>query len=255
MNLILPEIIFDRYTVLLYLLSFTLVSVMLFVFILVGILIGQLSLYIRKLFKLGDNVSTTVFGEGLETEAYTKALRILDDARLKAIKLYSQSQNQAQVILKQAIGLSEEKRKELRGKLTELYKIQENSLQQFNREIANDYKSALEQQNKENIQSLTNVVTGIKNEVVADLEEFKASVKKETIESQKTIEEKIRTSYEELEKELAVYKQNRITELNKSIYAIITEVSNGQEEFILKALDEELTKFGLKHGTKNNGKN
>jgi hypothetical protein len=194
--------------------------------------------------------------------AYEDALKILDDARVKSIRLFDDAQNKSQKMLSEAENISDEKKKDLNKKLEILSNRQGEMFKQLSTEFVNSYKEALEKEKNESIRSLAETREMIKDEVLSDIDVFKDTIRKGTFEAQKQVDEKLKKSYEEVEREIAEYKAEKIAALNENIFKILADVSEkvfgksvdqtSHEKFVLDTLKDEVRKLGLEHDSKTN---
>ncbi|HOA18734.1 MAG TPA: hypothetical protein PKK54_02450 [bacterium] len=197
--------------------------------------------------------------------AYNSALRMLDEARIKSLRTIGEGQAKAQQIFSEIEDISEERKNDIRNRLEELYKKQEELVKQMNIEIANSYRKALEKENNENIQTLAKTAEVIKNEVMSDIDKFKDSMRDRTYETQKKIEEKLQKSYEQVEEEIKQYKKDKINNIQENIFNIISEITEkvvgksisleDHENLIIDMLKDEIKKLGLSYDHEDKPKN
>lgn len=190
-------------------------------------------------------------------DAYEEALRILDEARVKSTRLFGDAQIRSQKMLSEAEDITDEKKKELNRKLETLSFRQEEMFKQLGEGLVKSYKEALEKEKTESIKSLVETREMIKDEVLSDIDAFKDTIRKGTMEAQKQVDERLQKSYEEVEREIAKYKEEKITALNEKIFQILADVSEkvlgksvdqtGHEKFVLDTLKDEVRKLGLEH--------
>lgn len=189
--------------------------------------------------------------------AYEDALKILDDARVKSVKLFGDSQLRAQKIISEAGELSETSREDLVKKLEDLSARQEETYQQLSSGFVKSYKEALEKEKNENIRTLAETTEMLKDEVLSGVDDFKDTIRKSTIVSQQQVEEKLEASYKAVEKEIQDYKEEKIAALNSKIFHILADISEkvigssidlvDHEKFILDTLKDEVRKLSPKN--------
>jgi ABC-type multidrug transport system fused ATPase/permease subunit len=237
--------------VIFFLLTFALIFLIL---VLVYVFMSTIFERLRRR-KLTDEVTE------VHEDAYEDALKILDAARVKSVKLFGDSQLRAQKILGEAGSLSEASREDLVKKLEDLYSVQEETFKQLSAGFVKSYKEALEKEKTENIRTLAETTEMIKDEVLSDIDEFKDTIRKSTIVSQQQVEEKLTASYQEVEKEIQRYKEEKIAALNSKIFHILADLSEKvigssidlveHEKFILDTLKDEVRKLSLKNDPQN----
>lgn len=195
--------------------------------------------------------------EDLSNNAYQDALRILDRARADSLKILSRAQMKAQTVLKSTYSITQESRRELDENLIEIYKKQEKSLGDLTEELLQSYKHAVQQGKDENIRTLYEASEAMKKEALSGVDELKTAIKKETLGAQQALEEKIQTEYSKVEHEVDIYKQEKIKNLNKKIFDMLSEIysrvimqdldQTTHEKMILDLLKEEIRKSGIDH--------
>lgn len=225
------------------------------VFLILFLFYNLISLFLRILRKERANREVMKVHEN----AYEDALKILDEARVKSTRLFGDAQIKSQKMLGEAENITDEKKKELNRKLEALSFRQEEVFKQLGEGLVKSYKEALEKEKNESIRSLAETREMIKDEVLSDIDDFKDTIRKGTVEAQKQVEEKLKKSYEDVEREIAKYKEEKITALNGKIFQILANVSEkvlgksvdqtGHEKFVLDTLKDEIRKLGLEHGS------
>lgn len=195
--------------------------------------------------------------EDLSENAYQDALRILDRARANSLKILSRAQLKAQNVLKSTYSITQESRRELDENLVEIYKKQEKSLEGLTEELLQSYKHAVQQGKEDNIRTLYEATEAMKKEALSGVDELKTAIKKETLGAQQVLEDKIQTEYSKIEGEVEVYKQEKIKNLNRKIFDMLSEIysqvimqdldQNKHEKLILDLLKEEIRKSGMNH--------
>jgi hypothetical protein len=198
-----------------------------------------------------------VTSEDLSDLAYQDALRILDRARADSLKILSRAQFKAQNVLKSTYSISQESRRELDENLIEIYKKQEKSLGELTEELLQSYKHAVQQGKEDNIRTLYEATEAMKKEAISGVNELKTAIKKETLGAQQMLEDKIQTEYSKIEGEVDIYKQEKIKNLNRKIFDMLSEIysqvimqdldQNKHEKLILDLLKQEIRKSGIDH--------
>jgi type II secretory pathway component PulJ len=153
--------------------------------------------------------------EDIEERARTHALKILDEAKDKALEIVEDAQLKAE-----------------KNKLIVEEKLDEVSSAQIDKY-------------KEVVQNISKVVEG---EAVRELDQFKNILEKETLEAQKIIGSKINDQYSKVTEELENYRLRKITELDNKAFEVIKLVVNKiigktisteeHAQLVVKALEE-----------------
>ncbi|MBN1162165.1 hypothetical protein JXA34_00275 [Patescibacteria group bacterium] len=192
-----------------------------------GILIVSVS--ITLLFFLINNVSKQGrrFGKKLpklpkdflEDESYEKALRILDEARLKSLRIIADSKV-----------FDDDTKKKLQERLEQISQKQLHSLEDVSGHLLKKY---------------TDLIS-------SEVEVFKESLQETTVESQKRVDDQVHSDYAEIKKELYEYKNNRITQIDRAVYKILAQVMSDifgrilpmkeHEELVLRLLEDAKTR-------------
>ncbi|MFZ2663749.1 MAG: hypothetical protein WAX66_00035, partial [Patescibacteria group bacterium] len=196
--------------------------------------------------------------EDMGESVYQDALQILDRARADSLKILSRAQLKAQNVLKSTYSISQESRKELDTNLLEIYKKQEESLEEINKELLQSYKYAVQQGKEDNIRTLYETTEAMKKEALSGVDELKEAIKEETLGARQALEDKIQTEYLKVEHEADIYKQEKIKNLNKRIFDMLSEIYSKvimqdldqikHEKLILELLKEEIRKSGMDRG-------
>lgn len=245
MNLvsILPEnLIFFQENFYYLILFVSTLLILFFCILLIGLLIKELKV-------------SRVPEDAVKEAAYRDALRILDDARVRSLKILNTSQEKAARSLEDTANLSKATKEEFKSKLRELYRQQETMLSNASGEILTTYKKAMEDEKVESIKTLSDSISQVKDELQEEISEFKNVLRKQTYETQRQIEEKLQMGYQEVEKEIGEYKSEKITQIHDKLLETLATVSvrvlgvtistDDQEKFIYDALKDELKKAGL----------
>ena len=158
----------------------------------------------------------------IEYQARQKALRLLDEARDKAMSIIIDATSRAD---KDKISISDQ-------------------LQQVAKEQQEIYK-----------QMLLNVSKNVESEALREINGLTQSLEKETIEVQKSIEEKLQVEYNRTASELDQYKINKLKEINLRLVDMISDISrtligkglNSDEhtELVIRTLADAKKKYGL----------
>jgi len=192
----------------------------------------------------------------ISEEVYQDALRVLDKARSDSMKILGRAQVKAQSLLDSTYAISQENRRNLEENVQSIYEKQEKALDNLSEELLDSYKNAVEKGKQENIRTLYEVTTAMKNEALSGVDEFKDVIKKGTLEAQEALEGKISEEYTKVDEEVKDYRDKKIKSVNNKIFDLLSDIYSdviGQdldqvkyEKLILKMLEEEIQKSGLK---------
>jgi len=213
----------------------------------------------KKSFILKKGTRKKYFGTvGIEDEAYQNALKILDRARADSLKILIRAQSKAQGVLDSTYTISQESRKALDTNLQGIYEKQESALTGLSKELLQSYKQAIQQEKEENIRTLYEATEAMKKEAMSGVDELKTAIKNETLGAQEALENKIQIEYSKIEGEVEAYKQEKLKNLNRKIFDMLSDVytrvirqdldQTKHEKLILDLLKEEIEKSGLKYG-------
>lgn len=209
--------------------------------ILTSLVIVLLVFYTNQQTKLRDYLSQK---KKLEEELHAFKLQSPHQGLLSTIdSALGQTSNQ----IIEETRLFREKAEGLLKKQLSSYSIQENeAAAKISQDYLREYQQALTVVKKNNIKIIQTILNTIKSDAQNSIQDFKDIIEKETLKSQKIVEEKIEREYEDLRKELDVYKQKRLSQIDNSIYEILEQVSkevlgkalrlSEQETLILEAL-------------------
>ena len=199
--------------------------------------------------------------EGLGEGAYQDALKILDKARADSLRIMSRAQSKAQTLMDNTYSLTDVAKKELDARIGDVYKRQEDYLKKSIEELLITFKSAVEKGSEENIRTLVQTTETLKKEALSDITEFKEMLEEETMGAKEELEEKVKADYAQVEAEIDTYRQEKLKELNNKVLDILSNVylevigkeldQPKYEEMVLKLLDDEVRKSGLKDVSSN----
>ena len=138
----------------------------------------------ERLYKKMNNLPTNY----LEDESYRQSLRILDEARLKSLKIVADSKV-----------FDEEAKLDIRDKLEKIFQAQVSSLQEVSQQMLSKY---------------TDIIS-------AEIETFKETLHEGTISTTKKVDAQVHEEYNRVKKEIDEYKATRIKEIDDAIYNIL----------------------------------
>lgn len=197
----------------------------------------------------------TVEEEEVKNRAYDDAMKIMDDARLRSLKILEESQNKASKSIEHVTEITKEQREDLEKKFDVLYQKQAKILEELGQDYIQTYKNALSKERMESLQVIDQASVVLKNELFSGIKEMTDTVRKETMEKQNLVEKKIQDEYAKVEEEVKEYKRKKIDELNTRIFDVVADVAEvvlgraidqrSHEKIISETLKNELTKQGL----------
>jgi hypothetical protein len=191
----------------------------------------------------------------IKESALEDALKIVDSARLDALKILMHSQKKANSLVDDMRDVNHDVKKSLFNKLHLVYERYLNEVKDLGEDIKDTYKSTLEAEIKASREVLEEATAEIKEGVNSQLNEFSEHMRQETFASQEKVEGLIKEKYEEVEKEIQAYKQSKIQKIEDdylsvlaAVYAEVIGKQIGQiesEKLILQMIKESLKKSGL----------
>ncbi len=207
--------------------------VLLFAFI-----VNKLHAYQKELEKFKTQTKDVV------GQAQSEYLDILDSANKKADEMIANSVN------------SGDKLRKLHGESFEkLAGNQQKALLDTSKQLLESYKKDMDKLNNDNINILNNISKDIVRYSNSQLEDFKRMLQEETLSSQKIVGDKIEKDYNELQKKLEAYKEEKLKKVDENIIDILLVISKqtigrtlsfeDHRDLILEALDKAKQKGGL----------
>ncbi|MFH1648227.1 MAG: hypothetical protein ABIA11_00665, partial [Patescibacteria group bacterium] len=147
------------------------------------------------------------------------------------------------------------------ARIGDVYKRQEDYLKKSIEELLITFKSAVEKGSEENIRTLVQTTETLKKEALSDITEFKEMLEEETMGAKEELEDKVKADYAQVEAEIDTYRQKKLKELNNKVLDILSNIylevigkeldQPKYEEMVLKLLDEQVRKSGLKDVSSN----
>lgn len=173
----------------------------------------------------------------LGQEAIKKSDHILEVATEKGLK-----------IVADANLFDDSRKKQFDQELKRVSEAQVKTLEKLSYDFLNIYQKELEALRENNINRISNLSKDIESTTIAELQDFKEILKKETFSSQKIVQDKIEEAYKVAQKELEIYKAERLKIVEDKIYEIIKNVStfvlaksinlDGHEQLVMDALSK-----------------
>lgn len=167
-------------------------------------------------------------------KTYKEALRVLENARGKSLKILQDSTKQANKAIREAESIADDTRSLLEETLKATTIKQAANLKQVTQELLNRNKEIIERGQLASVSSLEELTKEVEGEVIKEIDAFKDNLHKEIIESEQLVEERVHSEYEVLRNELKNYKESRLKEIDREIANIVLKVS---KEVLGKAID------------------
>lgn len=150
-----------------------------------------------------------------EKEVLKKSHQIIEETREKALKIIGNA------------NLFEDSTKKIfEQELKRTAESQVKTLEKLSYDFLNVFQKELTGLKENNIKTLINISKDIENSAIAELNDFREILKKETLDSQKIVEAKIEEAYKVTQKEVEIYKAERLKIVEDKIYEIIKNVSS-----------------------------
>jgi len=184
--------------------------------------------FILFVFMLGyifSKIRTSSYGD-IEKASYERALKIIDSARTEALRIYKDSQVRAKKALEESFKLKDSTQEEFNNHLTTVTKTQLDEFETFLQSEVKNFQKAVSKEATESVKVLGGISKDVQKEVKEGLEDLKQTILNETIESQKVIDKKVEEEYSEIEKEIASYKQKKLTEVDGIIGDVISNIAS-----------------------------
>ena len=160
------------------------------------------------------------------------------ELEIKAEKDYQEiisvANKKASEIIAQAMQVNQDTVKTFENTVSTMLQNQKSNIEQKSEEISKKHEIEINELNNKIILLLTSVYKEIDSSTKAGLENYKNVIKQQTFEAEKLAQERMKTEYEKLEKEIAEKKQQRLQQLEENIYKILNNIS---KEIIGKTLD------------------
>ena len=163
-------------------------------------------------------------------------------------EIISTANKKASEIIAQATQVSQDSVKTFENSVSTMLQNQKANIQKESEEISRKHEDEINELNNNIIKLLTNVYKDIESATRADFENYKAVIQKQTFEAEKVAQARMQEEYEKLEKEIAIKKQQRLTQLEENIYKILNNISKdvigksldltAHEELIIKSMEK-----------------
>lgn len=172
----------------------------------------------------------------------------LSDTRLKAAKITDEANNKAIDIINKA-NLSENIASEnFNREVKRIASLQIKEFEKATSDFMKLYTQVLQDLKSKNIELFQNISKDIEVNTIEEIKNFKESMEKLTVSSEKLVKKKIDTDYEDVEKEIQSYKEEKLQKIDQDIYKLLEKVSSlvlgkaislsEHEDLIEKALEK-----------------
>ncbi|GEM_PF-4579713 len=183
-----------------------------------------------------------------QKQLYKKSGKILKDAHKKAGSILRQTAEKASKMLAQSSYLNDEIHQDFDNTLQHIANQDLSHLGRENQSFMQDYHKSLEQIKQEYMEQLHEVVQQIKESSESEMQGYRDSLRQETIDAQQIVGQKINEEFEKSQREIQVYKQKQIDQIDKSIQSKVDDIAKKvfgkaisaelHEKLIIEALEE-----------------
>ncbi len=163
--------------------------------------------------------------DALNAQMQEKTTAILDEARLRAIRIIQDANSKAQQIISSSAELDEQSKQSLATKLEELSKEESERFGKSSEDISKMYEAMLQKLREEHINLLQNMAKDIEKQAISEIDQFKSMLEKDTVGRQKDLQERIDQEYVAIRSELAKYKAARMKKIDDTIYQVLQTVA------------------------------
>lgn len=134
--------------------------------------------------------------------AYSEAIRIVDQAREKAMGLLGEAHIEAKNILEGSEGIHTDTKNMVKDKIGQIAQSQLSAFDEMTSELLSAFKNALAQEKDASVRSITDISTGLKSELETEVHSLTASLKNVTQETENAIKTDIKGQYDLVTDEL-----------------------------------------------------
>lgn len=181
-----------------------------------------------------------VKSESTYQKAQKETKEIIDTANKKALE-----------IINEAKLFSVDEKQLIDQKLQKMVDNQNNAFVSINQAMEKAYHDAFSQTELDAVKLFSNVTKSLSDSAVSELAEFKSSLEKETVGNEQSISRRIEDAYQEVKNEIAVYKTEKMKEIDtqageriKAIagYVLSQGLTIDQQEILIRSAIDELKK-------------
>jgi hypothetical protein len=148
---------------------------------------------------------------------------LLHSAHKQALSIVSSAHDKAKLLLQSTKEFTTESKERLASELDQEEKAQEAVVVNANKEFSQMYEQFLHSLEQDTSALFKTAVETLGKSVDSEIGDFKSTLLKETIASQLDAEEKVKTAYREVEKEIQAYKTEKLKSIDDTFYKIISE--------------------------------
>lgn len=149
----------------------------------------------------------------------------LEEARIKAIKIIDDANNQAVDIISKATLSTDLSSQNFKEDLANASSDQIKKFEKATSDFTNMYTKTLQDLRTKNIEVFQNISKDIETNTMDEVKNFKESMKRLTTLSQKEVKRKIEVDYEAARKEIESYKKEELGKIDLKIYEFLGKVS------------------------------
>jgi hypothetical protein len=166
------------------------------------------------------HISVNTGGRGTPGNA-----RLLEEARLKAIKIIDEANNQAMDIVSKATLTAATASDNFKDNLSHTSSAQIKEFEKATSDFTALYFQVLQDLKTKNIEVFQSLSKDIEKDTVDEIKSFKESMQKLTTLSQNEIKKKIDADYEILKTEVENHKKEKMQKVDSEIYRLLEEIS------------------------------
>jgi F0F1-type ATP synthase membrane subunit b/b' len=158
-------------------------------------------------------------------EVVQKNADLLDDTRIKAVKIIDDANNQALDIISKATLLSNTFSENFKENLSHTSSSQIKEFEKATSDFTTLYFQILQDLKTKNVEVFQSVSKEIEVDATEEIKNFRESMQKLTTSSEDEIRKKIDTDYESLKVEMENYKKEKLQKIDREIYGLLEEIS------------------------------
>lgn len=202
-----------------------------------GVALVVLIFSYERLLKRLSNVEKE--NKDISADFYRKQEKIIEDARSIALKIIEEANLTASDMLSKTKNIREKSQETLNKHLELLLAHEKDFIDKNSETLLQDYKDSLQKLREEHIALFKSIATDIEKSAAYEVKDFREILQKETVSSQKIVEQEIENDYKKAQEELIAYKQERIKDIDESIYKLLLSVSKLVLSKALRVEDHE----------------
>lgn len=161
----------------------------------------------------------------IRDESFQKNADILEEARIKAVKMIDDANNQALDIVNKVTLSTDVVSENFKEDLLRISSIQIKEFEKATSNFTSLYSQVLQDLKTKNIEIFQNISKDIEVNTNEEIKNFKESMQKLTTLSQKEVRKKIDIDYEISKKEIEAYKKEELQKIDSGIYELLEKMS------------------------------